>query len=574
MTGTMTWNVRPPPRFAGCVPTRASWIHIAIAWAFLTTASAPAFAAAPQSKDAPVMDLGRGVFAVLAFTTEPGKPRRLLVADDGGLSLVDWEDKGRVVARLARGDSRTFAWCVAGDAGEAQEIFVVRDRGVVSSWRGGDAVERVVDRAIRLPAGVYRLPFARDIDGDRRADLALPHGDGFQLWRRDGDGFRKGPLVRHEVDVDVTVSGRDDASPSFSRRVRIPAFQIEDQNGDGREDLVFRDEDHVQFYWTDATGALPEEPTFELDLEKIRSDLPKRTRGILDPSNLLSVLESQVSHFTRDLDEDGCFDLLLRRGPKVSIYRGTAAGVDRSQAAQVLRTGGNLLAVYAMDDDGDGRLDLSLLLVSDIPIAKVLVWLVAGSDLTLDLFVYRQEDALKFARKPTRRRSLTVNVPSLANLEGALEGGFEDLSNAYVRATISGDLDGGGARDDVVRIDELGLVSVFANADPAAPLEDAASVWKEVLDRFDREAKGGDDLTVDVAELVPWIPVPGTRLDALVEHLQPTRTLDVSVGFDAPEDVVIFLLDLSGDGVDDVVVVGGDERGVRLAVHVSVGGGG
>ncbi len=506
---------------------------------------------------------------LVAWTADA--PRRLAVGREAGLELLDWRD-GRRAGAFPRGDSHLFAWCVAEAGGGIERIVVLKDGGEVWTFGDGDRDPRLVvtDPAVNLPGGVYALAFARDLNGDGVFDLVLPTKDGLNLyWNLEG-ALRRGPSVRHEIDVDVDADGPNDADPTLRQRISIPRFDVVDQNGDGVPDLMFADGEHVQFYWSSARGELPESPTFELDLDEIRASLPPRSRDLIDTGNLFSILDSRVSFVARDLDGDGFDDLLLRRGSKVSIYRGAAGGVDRSQATQVLKTGGNLLAAFALDDDGDGRDDLCMLRVSDVSLGQVLLWLVAGGTLSFDLFVYRQEEPLSFSRKPWRQRTLEIDLPSVASLIGGdLEDRFESLSEDVSRGPVRADFDGDGERDDVARVAAEGGIDLYRDVALASDGEEfPLSAWKDLIRRFDVDAGGGEVHEVELVDMIDWAPLPGRDLARRVREIPVSRHIDLG---EVEGESILYAVDLDRRGGTDLIHVAhtGSDDPVRLTFFLT-----
>jgi len=416
---------------------------------------------------------------------------------------------------------------------------------------------------------VTSLPFVRDLDGDGRVDVVVPTARGLDLWLAKETGLELMAKVSHKVDVGLTADGPGADEPGLSQSIRIPRFDVKDMNADGVLDLAFEDEGHVQYFWSDASGALPERPTFTLDLEEIRASLPVREEGAIDTSNLLSMLESTVRHLTRDFDRDGYADLLLRRGRKVTVYRGGSAGVDRSRAAQVLKTGGNLLSATAFDDDGDGRDDLALLLIDDLSLGQVLLWLVKGGELSLDLFVYRQTGPLQFSRKPTRRRTLVIDLPNAMSLVSQVEDRVEGLADAFTRLPVVGDFDADGAVDDVARLLEDGTAGVFRNAAPEGSVEwSKTRAWRSVVMRFDRVADGGDRVEDDILDLLAWAPIPGRELIEAIEGRSPDVIHDTQPRDEETTSTLLFALDVDGAPGDELVIVngGGADDPVHLVV--------
>ncbi len=493
------------------------------------------------------------------------RPAALLLLRD---SALEWIPLDRLkagdttpVARIAPPPDETCAIAILHCAHGAR-VVTISANGTVDLVDGEHRATLFRDAQVRLPAGIYMTGFARDLDGDGDEDLALPHLGGLQLWFDDGEKFRAGPVVRQKIDVAIDIGDPNDPRGDVSRRETIAGFSVDDQNGDGRPDLMFKDGDRLQFFWSGADGALPAEPTFELDLEAIKNELPAVSKDVIDPSNLLKLLDSQVSHQTRDLDGDGCDDLLLREGRKVVVYRGTKTGVDRSKAEQVLKTGGNLLAAFSFDDNGDGRDDLALLCMADVSLAQVVMWLVAGTDLDFDLFTYHQDSALRFARKPSRRRSLRMSLPSAISIQNDLKDDLDALGDVFSAAPAVADFDGDGTADDViVPLAAERAARIFLDVTDGKASDPIRDAWRSTIARFDREAGDDGAMSIDLKALFDWAPVPGRALldrvkdkAPALEIALPPRTPDASAPTSSPAGAAVYHgVDIDGDGRADVI---------------------
>lgn len=520
---------------------------------FLTTALA-ALAGTDGAARAVPFTFGTDVRGSAIVRGDAGRSLVLTAAEDG-LSLTPLLGGDRVLA-VPRGEDRTVAYCVAG-SGERQRVFILDERRRIRALDTRSGTVEVLSNQAEslLPSGVYRLEFATDLDGDGDVDFALPVQTGFQLWLRDGEQLRKGPRVAHRIAIDVDARGYRSRNPGIHQSIRVPRFAIEDQNGDGRPDLSFRDREIAQFFWSDAKGEIPAEPTFVIDLEKLKSQLPKAKRGLIDPKNLLAVLDGKVSHVSRDLDGDGVFDLLMQKGKNVLVYRGTKDGVDLKKAVAALPTSGNLLAVAAYDENGDSKLDLFMLHVGDVSLAQLLLWLVAGGELRLDLFVYAQEDGLKFARKPTSHRTLVLDLPAAKSTVDDIEVEIKKLRERLVRVPVLGDFDGDGERDDLAALVDGKRIDVFADAAHQIDFEEVLS-WAEVAKRFDRDAKGKSELTVSIAEIVPWLPLLPIELDQRVRSATPSHSIDLlPLGITEAGGSTLWALDLDFDGREEFAVL-------------------
>jgi FG-GAP-like repeat len=509
------------------------------------------------------LDAGSHGVALVRFGDDDS---RLLVARENGLEVRSWRDAAESAPtrpRLELGDLRLLAYCVAGE-GDAQRVYVLDEKRRIRAWNPAtnDLVTLVTEAESMLPTGVYPLRFARDLDGDGAVDFAVPLAAGMQLWFARSNGYVKGPRVDHRISIDTSISSWRDRNPAIRQSISIRDYWVEDQNGDGRSDLAFRDSEIAEFFWTDRDGKLPDAPTFTIDLEKIKSALPQAKRGLIDPKNLLAVLDAKVSQIARDLDGDGVHDLVVQKGRNVLVYRGAKEGVQLDKATAALPTSGNLLAVALYDEDGDGKLDIYMLHVGDISLAQVIFWLVASGDLKLELFVYRQDPKkpLSFARKPSSRRTVTISLPSAKSTVDWLQEEIDAIRDRLVDQPVVCDGDGDGADDDLAVLVEGKSIAIHLDVLDDLDLEEVLS-WHEVAKRFDRDANGKDELTIELRDIVAWVPLLGIELHDRITRTKPARTIDLrTTSIGEKGGSALFALDLDGDAVDDFAVLERDEE--------------
>lgn len=487
----------------------------------------------------------------------------LLVADERGLEIRPWRTSATTAPRrFDLGTERTLAYCVAG-SGDSERVYLLDERRRVRTWHPSTfEVATVLEGAeSMLPSGVFPMRFARDLDGDGDVDLAIPQASGFQLFFAGPDGFAKGPRVDHRISIDVRIASWRDRDPAIRQSISIRDFEVADQNGDGRPDLAFRDAESAEYFWSRQDGTLPAEPTFTIDLEKIKSTLPKTQRGLIDTKNLLSFLDSKVNQVARDLDGDGVNDLVMQKGKTVLVYRGTRDGVSLDKAVAALPTSGNLLAVAVYDEDGDGKLDLYMLHVGDISLAEVLLWLVAKGELRIELFVYRQDPdkPLSFARKPSSRRTVTLSLPSATTTVDLVEEETDRVRERMQRVPVVCDFDGDGADDDLAVLVDGKRIDVYPDSLGDLELTEALS-WNEVAKRFDRDAKGKSEMTIGLKEVVSWLPLLGLELHDRAARATLGASIDLSgtpIGERGAS--TLFALDLDLDGKDDFAALESDE---------------
>jgi hypothetical protein len=556
---------------------------------------------APRHFESETIEVPTPIEGVTTLDYDGDKKLELLIARDSGLEIVglhgDPNHHPPPISRLTRGSARTLAWCVApapgpDDSPPHDAVYLARDDGAILRWDPGkDPVELARTTALLLPSGVLAFPFARDLDGDKRTDIALPEPAGLRLWFSNPDGtLRKGPQVRHRVEAELDLASPEDARPEVAVSLTIPSFRVKDQNGDGFPDLAFESEDRLQFFWSGPGGTLPEVPTFELDLDDIKQKLQAGPSSILDPSNLLKAVSTLVKADVRDLDGDSFADLLLQQGSKVSIFAGTRDGIDRSKAAQVLKTSGNLIAAFSADDNRDGKLDLCMLQAQDISIGEVLLWVVAGGKLKIDLFTYYQEERLHFAKHPSRRRRMVIDFPAILSLASELKDNdtFKKMGEDLARVPVELDLDGDGKATDLAQLRRDGTIELHPGAAPPG-LDDMTEAWRAVTDHFDRESKGKDEVEIELLEVVDWLPfVGGKRRAALVGRTpsqilgtpdpaaiaKPEPPADESKRKDEKKDEppatkrVLVVLDVDGDGRDDLLLVDAGPETARVQIEI------
>jgi hypothetical protein len=337
--------------------------------------------------------------------------------------------------------------------------------------------------------------------------------------------------------------------------VEIPWFELEDVDGDGAVDLVARTEDAVQFHL--AAPELSNTPTWRLDLEALRAELPERDG--FDLSNVMGEAARRVDWEVVDLDGEAPDELILQIGAKFRVYPGGARTGPTGEVGQVLKSSGNVLAFFVRDIEGDPLPDLQIVRGEELSVATILRWLVLPGGLDFELFTYRNDDGT-FTRRPTRRNTITLAIPrllafveELEELEEALE---EEEDVPARRAALGED----GVADDVLDLVEGALV-VFQDRAPEEE-EDLGDLDdpKEAVERFLLSEldtlEDGETKTFDLRELAEREPSTGTTLRAACAGLEPDRVFPLAPGL---AEASLHTRDVDGDGRADVLVVGKDE---------------
>jgi hypothetical protein len=166
-----------------------------------------------------------------------------------------------------------------------------------------------------------------------------------------------------------------------------------------------------------------------VDRRAIRERLGEFDIENLDFANLTGVLALSHEESLEDIDGDGFEDLLLREGGKVTVFMGTATGIDQDAPKQVLRSGGNVLSTFLYDEDDDGQKDLWLWRVEPISVGDIFLWLALSGSISVEAFIYRNQGE-SFARRPARKISVALKFPSVIRLASTLSDIAENARKA------------------------------------------------------------------------------------------------------------------------------------------------
>jgi hypothetical protein len=394
-----------------------------------------------------------------------------------------------------------------GDGRAPQLVEMTKDGVFAHQVEAGGAYARAGDAVApraKFPLRVGRPTFtaiARDVDGDKRADLVVPLGEACELWLNGGvdkssglPSFGKAATIHVELKREVAVRA-DALSDVLESSFRAPDLSIADVNGDGRRDLLVEDGDKRAWHLQRTDGSFPVEPDSTLNLDDFKDTTPAAT---VELGRTLAGGDSTRLE-TRDLDADGVPDYVIAHRRKVWVFRGGQAAPDfRRKADQMLRTADDVTALLLVRLDDDALPDLLLLRVQAPTVATLLRGLVAEWGIDVAALGYRNSGGASFEPTPQWRGAVDVRLPAILQVlrrPEALIAQFEGAARKF-RPVVPGDFDG-DERADVALIDAQGdRVDVFVDAGRGGDDGERA-----IGDVFFGDAKK----TWDLSEILRWV---------------------------------------------------------------------
>jgi hypothetical protein len=364
-----------------------------------------------------------------------------------------------------------------------RERLVTYERGRLKWFDPESTTERalvVVTNSFNPPrkGEIPHVDVTRDLNADDRDDLVVPDVDGFWVFIQMSDGSFADP-VKIGPPTDMSrIYGSDGYRYNPWAQSRIHEL---DYNQDGRNDLVFWNEDHFEVHHQSERGLFaPEAKTFTTDVA-FDSD---------DPSSLATGdMTGRVLHSLTDLNGDDVADLVVNslEGRRISSKRsayevhfgarasdgGTAFA---SEAGATFQSDGRIqLGMDRLDFDRDGQVALMLTTI-DARFLTSSLWKrlkgFMGDDVWLDLQFYRMEGG-RYPDKPnTIHRIALDGVPSHREpgwvpLDIVLRGGTHESRKtqkawprAFNRTLLTGDVTGDG-RSDLLIEPEFRELHVF-----------------------------------------------------------------------------------------------------------------
>ena len=312
---------------------------------------------------------------------------------------------------------------------------------------------------------IPHVDITRDLNGDDRDDLVVPDVAGFWVFIQVGDGAFADPVKVGPPAEMGRIYGADGYRYNPWSQSRIHEI---DYNRDGRNDLVFWNEDHFLVHHQGKHGLFsPVAESFTTDVA-FDSD---------EPSSLATGdMLGKVLHSLTDLNDDGVADLVVfslegrNMSSKRSAYEvhfGTPipdGGTEFApEVSAAFRSDDSVqLGMYRHDFAHDGRVDLMLTTIG-LDFLKSSLWKrlkgFMGDDIWLDLEFYYMEGGF-YGDNPNITRRIALDgapshrEPGWVPLDIVLQGGTHESRNtqksylrAFNRTLLMGDVTGNGRPD-------------------------------------------------------------------------------------------------------------------------------
>jgi hypothetical protein len=306
-----------------------------------------------------------------------------------------------------------------------------------------------------LPKGAYPLSFIRDINSDGLTDIILPGNGKLHIYLQDEQGRYKGNIfINTDVGINSVLKTPENIAVNVGQSITIPAMTIRDVNNDGRIDVISTVDKITEVFLGKTDSSFPGEPSYRIDLNKMTTPTKEFDWSTFDFSNIISSFSTGPQQYLQDLDGDKIEDLLLLDNGKISVYGGTATGMDLSKPRQILKSSGNVLAalVAVTQDKNKNKTTKDAittfisenqdeLRVQDISVGDIFTWFVFPKDIDIDFYIYKNQGR-EFEKRSSRKVTLTLKFPSALKIYNFVNDLKDsDISSSdikIVRANLSG----------------------------------------------------------------------------------------------------------------------------------------
>jgi len=303
---------------------------------------------------------------------------------------------------------------------------------------------------------VLHVDITRDLNGDGRDDLAVPHGHGFEvLVQASGGSFSEPQRIGPSTGMDRVYGADGYRYTPWEEGGRIHEM---DYDLDGRADLVFWNGDHFVVHLQTEHGLFsPKARTFTtgiaFDSDQIASlAAPAGIRSRRLDHMPEGESRGRVLHSLTDMDGDGVTDLVVFELKGASLWKmhsayevyygapGPSESVEFSaEPGAVVRSEGIISGIDRHDFDRDGQVDVMVTAFEPTVFSaiRVLVMSILTGAGSFDLEMFRMEDG-RYGDRPNAVRQIRPRSPRKSG------------ERTFWPAVRMGDLNGDGRSDVLI----------------------------------------------------------------------------------------------------------------------------
>jgi hypothetical protein len=371
--------------------------------------------------------------------------------DFADLAMVSMDSNGDRVVQFYTEDGSSWSPSVKAQLPHAALFVDVvridgRDRLIAGGPEGIQWIDPftqhhlpVVAQAIEMPSLPARvLPqvdVTEDVNGDGREDLVVPTNQGFWIHLQKEGGEFQAPLhIGHPFDMAtfaLNIGGR------YNPWIRSRIHQI-DENGDGRTDLVYWNEDHFRVHRQNEHGQFTDTPVSFTTAVLFDSDDPAYLAAPLGIRQRKldhqppGTMEGSVLHSLEDVNGDGHPDLVVfslhvesmwTAGFEYEVHygqRNPGGGIEfASEVGARIDSNGLPFGVQALDRDqfGAGSMMFTTLPIGIFKTLAMVVKGVSTKSITMRLEFSCLENG-HYSKYPTEIRSIYVETPGVSGERG------------------------------------------------------------------------------------------------------------------------------------------------------------